>query len=172
MRNPNYYRIVHEYYIQRHLSSARTRQNKNGANQWSVSKVMCTPSPQVVRHKNPVGSVIVVPSCPLGLNGPVLVPDHSRDQEHATWGRPGGVGGRCGTVWIHTVPYRPEWRKTGSGGGGRGPEAAFLGVNFTGGVPQGLRGGWLGSGSYPPAGSVMGLCPPGQTPLWIKIAQV
>ena len=34
-----------------------------------------------------VGSVIVVPSCPLGLNGPVLVPDHSRDQEHATWGR-------------------------------------------------------------------------------------
>ena len=97
-----------------------------------------------------VGSVIVVPSCPLGLNGPVLVPDHSRDQEHATWGRPGGVGGRCGTVWIHTVPYRPERRKTGSGGAGRGPEAAFLGVNFTGGVPQGLRGGWLGSGSYPP----------------------
>ena len=45
-----------------------------------------------------VGSVIVVPSCPLGLNGPVLVPDNSRDQEHAAWGRPGGVRGRCGTV--------------------------------------------------------------------------
>ena len=93
-----------------------------------------------------VGSVIVVPSCPLGLNGPVLVPDHSRDQEHATWGRPGGVGGRCGTVWIHTVPYRPERRKTGSGGAGRGPEAAFLGVNFTGGYPRACAGGGWGPG--------------------------
>ena len=33
-----------------YTSSARTRQNNNGANQWSVSNAMCIRSSQVVRH--------------------------------------------------------------------------------------------------------------------------
>ncbi len=67
---------------------------------------------------------------------------------------------RGGAVSIpsHNVLKR---RKSGSGRAGRGAEAAFLGVNFTGGVPQSLRGGWLGSGSYPPADDVMRLFAPG-----------
>ena len=67
--------------------------------------------------------------------------------------------GRYGSIPSHNVLKR---RKSGSGRAGRGAEAAFLGVNFTGGVPQSLRGGWLGSGSYPPADDVMRLFAPGQ----------
>ena len=53
----------------------------------------------------------------------------------------GGVMGRYGSIPSHNVLKR---RKTGSGRAGRRPEAAFLGVNFTGGVPRACAGGGWG----------------------------